>query len=257
MKGILYFLIQVLGQITGCAVWWKPLPSNFQGAGVYVTSSANIRVLCPGMKKAFGDFLQVAELFVKPGHVIWDIGSNLGIFSIAAATMASKQGQVYSLEADTKYTELQARTVRRLSLSAAPVDVLCASVADRLGILKLVIPNRGHSRSHLSIVPGNQAGEEKFRKYVPALTLDSLLNCWRPPSLLKVDVESAEVLVLNGAKKILKEIRPIIYIECSQYNQKVMTKMLRQESYVIAKLETDGSLTYLNHCILNTLALPE
>jgi len=63
-------------------VYPKQLPKSFGGASIYVSPRADRRVLYPGWKKRAGDLMIVADKNVNKGDVVWDIGGNLGIFSI-------------------------------------------------------------------------------------------------------------------------------------------------------------------------------
>lgn len=48
---------------------------------------------------------------------------------------------------------------------------------------------------------------------VECITLDDLLQRFRPPDLIKLDIEGAELSALKGGEKILNTIRPSIYCE--------------------------------------------
>ena len=145
-------LASIARGLTGHAVFRKKLPSTFGSARIHVTTSSDIRLLVPGLGSSSADLFLVARNYIHPGHCVWDIGSNLGIFSTCAAYRSGPQGSVYSLEADPKYAELHGRTVRGLSDRYAPCNVLCAAIAHEAGVLSLAIPKRGHSQNHLTLV---------------------------------------------------------------------------------------------------------
>jgi hypothetical protein len=61
---------------------------------------------------------------------------------------------------------------------------------------------------------GANIGQESDVVEVPVTTIDSYCESKNlKPSLIKIDVEGFEFSVLNGAKKILKEVRPRILVE--------------------------------------------
>ena len=45
------------------------------------------------------------------------------------------------------------------------------------------------------------------------VTLDDLLAVSPPPDLVKIDIEGAEVLALRGATRLVRDVRPLFYVE--------------------------------------------
>jgi FkbM family methyltransferase len=180
----------------------------------------------------------------------------LGILSFCAALRSGKSGKVYSLEADPKYADIQARSVSKFPDDAARVDVLCAAVADSIGLLELLIPKKGHARNHLTTVSGNSAGEAENFKPVVTVSLDWLYERWKRPDFIKIDVEGAEVLAIQGAEKLFTEARPIGYIECSKENRPVMTAFFKKLGYDLFSLGPNGEEIPVNDFVFNTIVKP-
>jgi FkbM family methyltransferase len=163
---------------------------------------------------------------------------------------------VYSLEADPFYVELQNSTIKSLPSGYAPVTPLCAAASDQLGVLDLSLPRRGHTRNHLTIVEGNDAGETESHKCVVSVTADFLLQYWPKPDFVKVDIEGSELLFLRGATKLLSEARPTLYIEVSELNSSAASKVLSSFDYGLFTLLPDGSEVREESCKFNSLARP-
>ncbi len=70
-------------------------------------------------------------------------------------------------------------------------------------------------------------GGVRYTQYVPTLTLDSLLHSFSPPQLIKIDVEGAEELVLQGATKVLTVCRPSVYLEVGSQQARSLLQFLR------------------------------
>ena len=249
-------LAQLARKLTGKFVFRKTLPREFGKARISVTSRSDIRLLTPGFHRSASDLMQVVSLYIKPGYCVWDIGANLGIFSFCASWKAGANGKVCSLEADSFYVELQHKTARSLPIGYAPVIPLCGAVSDRMGILELAIPRKGHSRSHLTIVEGNQADEAEAQKQVVSITANFLLQHWPKPDFVKVDVEGAEVLFLQGAKLLLETVRPLLYIEVNDSNQELATDVFSSLNYRMFALSSNGTEVRIDRCKFNTLAKP-
>ena len=146
-----------------------------------MTARSDVRLLAPGFSSTATDLLQVARAYVKAGDCVWDIGSNVGIFSFCAAWKAGPQGKVFALEADPYYAELLHRTAPCPTLSgqyAPVVPLLAPAAADRCcSIMELAIAKRGHSTNHLQTVSawterngGRQASHAGDRR-LPVCTL--------------------------------------------------------------------------------------
>ena len=249
-------IAEIARTLSGNFVFQKKLPSAFGNAKINVTSKSDIRLLAPGFAGSASDLLQVASIYIKEGFCVWDIGSNLGVFSFCASWKAGNAGKIYSLEADPFYVELQNKTVRSLPVGYAFVSPMCAAVSDRIGILDLMIPKRGHSRNHLAIVEGNNAGETATQKQVVTVAADFLLQHWPKPDFVKVDIEGAEILFLRGATQLLQNVRPQLYIEVAKSNSDSATEILKSFNYGIFTLLPDGSEQPTDRCSFNSIARP-
>ncbi|MFL2832025.1 MAG: FkbM family methyltransferase [Coraliomargaritaceae bacterium] len=250
-------IISLTRQVTGPFLFSKSLPADFNRQKVIVTSRSDIRLLAPGLQASAGDLFNVCRKYVKLNDVVWDIGSNLGILAFSAAVKTGKLGRVFSLEADPRYADIQSRTLKGFSEQAGQVSILCAAVADQSGILDLVIPRKGHSRNHLSMVSGNSAGESEMKKQVVTLTLDWLLEYWVAPNFIKIDIEGAELLAVLGGSRLFSEIRPVGYVECSAGNVEPMTRYFREKDYLLFKLDDTGNEQAIENFAFNTIVKPK
>ena len=66
---------------------------------------------------------------------------------------------------------------------------------------------------------------------MPTISLDDLLDRFGPPSLVKIDVEGAEVEVLRGATRLLKEVRPVFYLEIGSEEEAECKAILSEARY--------------------------
>ena len=97
------------------------------------------------------------------------------------------------------------------------IRIVPVAVSDSDSIAPFLIASRGRASNALEAVGGrSQAGGSREKQYVPTLRLDTLLHSMPEPDFVKIDVEGAELLVLNGASKITGQISPVFYIEVGQ-----------------------------------------
>lgn len=65
----------------------------------------------------------------------------------------------------------------------------------------------------------------------PTIALDDLLDAFDPPTFVKIDVEGAEVDVLQGASRLLCEVRPVLYYEATAKTAEACAAILRANGY--------------------------
>jgi FkbM family methyltransferase len=202
---------------------------------------------------------RMAEELVKPKSVVWDIGANVGLFSFSAAALAGPDGFVLAVEPDLWLAQLIARSSRRLDLHSfqcSKVKVLCASVSDSAGISQLDIAERARASNHLVDAAGStQAEASRQRQLTVSVTLDSLLEHFPAPSILKIDVETHEARVLRGAKMLLEEFQPSIWCEVSHQNSQEVGELLRAAKYDLYGAETQPHQR-IDRPWFQTLAIP-
>jgi FkbM family methyltransferase len=156
----------------------------------------------------------VREL-VRPNMTVWDIGANVGLFSFAAASLGA---QVVAIEPDTWLANLMHRSAL---LNKLPVTVLPAAVSDHQGVSRLYLSDQGKA--------SNSLVGDGIAQTVIAVTLDSLLEHFAAPQVLKIDVEGMEYAVLRGARRVL-QARPRIFCEVTDHHEAI-GKLLTEANY--------------------------
>jgi len=238
---------------------WRRLPEPFGSAKILVTPDAALSILKLGHGWVDLELLDVVDRFVKPGDVVWDIGSNLGVFGTASAVRCGKAGAVLCVEPDIYLAGLIRRTASKLNSDAAPMMVLPAAVAGEFGLSIFEIAMRGRASNALSKYKGRAPmGGVRERHPVSIVTLDSLLELSAPPAMIKIDVEGAEADVLRGATRLLHEIKPAIYIEVGSERVEEVTDQLRSASYLLFNASVPvNQQSPVGKCLWNTIALHE
>ncbi len=141
-----------------------------------------------------------AEL--KKGQVVYDVGANVGFYSLLAACCVGSSGRVFAFE---PVPENLVYLRRHVALNAlAQVMVHPFAVSDAAVSLRFT---RGENRStgHLTI-----DGDLEVR----GITLDDFVFSGGnpPPHIIKIDVEGAELAVLRGAQRVLETHRPLLFL---------------------------------------------
>jgi FkbM family methyltransferase len=235
----------------------RRLPSEFGRASIHVTPSAGLRYLFRPMDAVDPVLLGLVKEFVGPGATVWDVGANVGLFSFAAASLAGPEGRVVALEPDAWLVQLLRRSARRQSPGSAPVRVIPAAVASSVSVRTLCLATRSRAANYLAEFGTIQTGGSREEQSVIAVTLDWLLESCPPPSVLKIDVEGAELEVLGGARQLFERVRPIVLCEVIPDTADAVTAFFTSYDYRLFDGETAASLRApLPSAPWSTIAIP-
>jgi FkbM family methyltransferase len=168
----------------------------------------------PDDAMAFGlyelDTLRLIRRILVPGSHFVDGGANIGYFTLHAARFLGGQGRVDSFEPDPlNLTRLKAH----LAANHLSVNLHEAALGAAPGTLTLYHPggqsaeanNHGRASLYQSLAPGGQSFA------VPMVRLDEALD-GTAPTLIKLDIEGAEVQAVTGMQQLLVSQRPPMLI---------------------------------------------
>ena len=148
----------------------------------------------------------------RPGDVFYDIGANIGLYTIIAGRRVFPGGWVYAFEPHLANARTLLHNVRDNGLSDF-VRVLSVALNDREGYYDF------HYQSAVSASSQSQlhaARDDQDRPFTPifsevkhASSIDRLIqdDVVRPPDLVKIDVDGNEPLILRGMQGALSAAR--------------------------------------------------
>lgn len=157
----------------------------------------------------------LAEI-VREGDVVYDIGANVGFFSIISARLTGPSGRVIAFEPVRSNADLVRRNA---DLNAfGNITVVEQAVSDRSGTGELVLAEySGGAALSTTTAPPDPAGTIQ----VELTTVDDAVSDGRipPPAVVKIDVEGVELEVLRGMHATLERDRPVIVCEIDDGTQ--------------------------------------
>jgi FkbM family methyltransferase len=215
----------------------RRLPPPFEKVRIYASSEGGLRYLRPNLKGVDPPLLRLVSDVVRPGNNVWDVGANVGLFSFAAAAAAGPSGYVLAVEPDAMLVGLLRRTAAA-SRGHAEVDVMPVAIADDLAVGRFNIARRNRSTSHLDGFGTSQTGGLRSTQLVPTVTLNWLAANFPAPDLIKIDVEGAEMKVLNGGAHILRTASVVI-CEVAGHSAPAVAGLLSSYGYTLY----DGALS--------------
>ena len=141
---------------------------------------------------------------VRPGHVFYDLGANVGFYTILGAVLTGASGRVYSFEP----VESNLLFLRR-HLKLNRVDnctVLQVAVSSSDGYADFQVgpnPQVGH------LAPGGANALTVRTVAIDTLVAKGEIS---PPNVIKCDIEGGEYEALIGARQTLERFHPTIFL---------------------------------------------
>lgn len=173
-----------------------------------------------------------------PGKVFFDIGANVGYYSILASKMVGAAGKVVAFEpVISNLTFLH----RHVELNGAKnVRVLPFALSDKSAIASFSL-GQNSAMGHLT--NGSGGGKSDDSVYVPTVALDEIaakMNLL--PDVMKIDVEGAEMDVFRGAERVLREAKPTIFLSThSPELRAACLEFLRSRGYTVKSMLPEGA----------------
>jgi FkbM family methyltransferase len=160
------------------------------------------------------DQLELAVLWawIEPGDKAVDVGSNLGVYAVAAAHAGGPAGSVIAIEPSPVLAPIIRSAADLLKLHSVQVCESCAGGAAGETIFQVA---KGGSTGEQSLRV-DKARENEFEPIsVKIDTLDHFIPFGEgtlSPSFLKMDIEGAEVSALDGAGGLLGNPDPGLWL---------------------------------------------
>jgi FkbM family methyltransferase len=166
----------------------------------------------------FGNYeralVHFTQKFVVAGDTCIDIGSHKGYFTLQMAKIVGEMGTVHAFDPDPNAFQILTTNVQLNKLSNVRMNN--TALADKRGKCEFYLNNYlGHS----SRFPNKYASPNIARSIqVETLPLDDYINDLKLDrnqklSLIKIDAEGSEHLILEGMRTTVREFKPVLHME--------------------------------------------
>ncbi|CAN7636030.1 FkbM family methyltransferase [Rhizobium rhizogenes] len=149
-----------------------------------------------------------------------DVGGNVGYYSLSVASRPTFRGKILAFEPLPKLWDLFNRSIQENGF-ADRVSVRQQALADLPGEMRLNNAEDTSNAGATRLVADNQ--DAKFGRTVEVETLDRVVGDMRPDAM-KVDIEGAEGLFLEGAKRTFAAHKPTLLMEINRDMLAVLSK---------------------------------
>jgi len=223
--------------------------------------------------REYGEFseieLSLMSKFIMKDDVVFDIGSNIGAFTVPFAKKVGELGQVYAFEPQKVIYDLLQDNVNKNKLKNVKIfNVGMGKKKEELELNEIDYSKVGNfggvSFKYDSSSFTKNIKDKKYK--VKIISLNEFMEIEKC-NFLKIDVELMELDILMGGKNFLEKFRPILWIENHQFYPNEINKFLLENDY-----NAYWAYSYIfnesNHFIndnnyfgelatLNTLAIPK
>lgn len=200
------------------------------GLMITLPDIASIRMFQNDYEQWIWNYLKLNE-----GDVFLDVGAHVGRYTLALAKLVKNRGKVIAIEPHPKNYELLVKNIRKNRFT----NIIALNIAawNKRDEIELFIGNKSgvHSLKHdLQVWHGFSTKRSSVT--VLAKPLDEILmEIGLRPNWIKIDVEGAEIEVIKGLEKTLKNNHPKIMIESWAPNKEKLIKLLKNFGYNVIK----------------------
>ena len=201
------------GLLWGNQIGWKKTNAGF--SMLIDPSDPDDRAFCLGLYQR--PLVRLIEAVVRPGDLCIDVGAHKGFISLQLAKAVGREGRVISIEPDPRAMQILTSNCRRNR--AVNVELYSCLLGNAARVCEFSLSTR---LWWSSMFPNELAQTAVSRTIsIQTRTLDDLIgeagvadSCRL--SLVKMDVEGAEPLVLAGALRTLATFRPVVHFEVNE-----------------------------------------
>lgn len=142
---------------------------------------------------------------VRKGSVVYDLGANVGFYSLLASTLAGNKGQVFSFEPSPRNLHYLRKHIELNRISNCRIFDVAVSSNDGTAHFYLD-PNHAEGRL--------VSGDKNHTVPIKTVKLDTFVFSlgMAPPNLVKCDIEGGEYEALQGAEATLRQFAPVIFL---------------------------------------------
>jgi FkbM family methyltransferase len=176
------------------------IPKKIHYRGVDLVLNQTDPVLCGAIALGCYDWADVDtfEQILRPGMCVIDVGANIGIYTAVAALKVGQKGHVISIEPNPDIARFIGETIHANNFQNVRIFNVALSNVTGSGKLFIANENAGDSRIF-------ECEDKRQIITIRTTTLDDLIEkeAIPPIDVIKMDIQGAEAIALEGMEKTL------------------------------------------------------
>jgi|APSaa5957512535_1039671.scaffolds.fasta_scaffold15777_2 FkbM family methyltransferase len=184
---------------------------------------------------------------IHEGDIVVDVGANIGYYTLIFAQLVGKSGKVFAFEPEPKNFEILKKNIEINNYQNIIAEQKI--VSDKSGMMKLFIAEQGIVGHRIQ----QKTDSQKFIE-IESIILDDYLknlNLSGKINFIKIDVEGAEVKVLEGSKIIIEKSDQLKIF--TEFNREDIKKYNYDPEYLLSFLIKNKFNFFLPNYKTNTV----
>lgn len=196
---------------------WRIRTSTFFGEKITCPLPAGLDIYLLGLKSHDSE-LRLARFlirYLREDAVFFDVGAHLGFFSLLAARLVGSGGTVYGFEASSEMAGYYRDNIKHIS-HIRPNHLAVSNTNGFIRFFEFPVLYSEYN----SVNQSQYTSASWFRTMKPkeaevaCTTLDTFSQKEQMyPDMIKIDVEGAEQLVMEGSIQLLARCKPVVIME--------------------------------------------
>jgi len=251
MKNLIFFLgITVFNfYIELRKVYWKVRKKITKTISLRLTASDKITILTKGeisgilyayQPKVYFDkgfehkTIELMKKSVRESMVIFDIGANIGMYSILLSKLVGSSGKVYAFEPDDATFDILTQNLALSNCNNVIPFKIALSDSNSFAKMSKPTSESGDAFNYIQKIDES----DDLTNSVKTITLDHFLQEQgiAKVDFIKIDIEGAEFLCLTGARELLSSSHsPVLVCECyevflQRFNKRISDVLIYMDS---------------------------
>lgn len=182
--------------------------ANYRGSKIVIWTGENIGRKIFFLNDFEGEQIDIFAKLVDKKTIFYDIGANIGVYALVAGGVGAK---VFAFEPSPNVLPYLKKNIE---LNEYDISLVPEAIGDKRGEIPFYISTKENMGVGRIMAYGKRTDRSIPPVNVPMNTLDHFAESHPMPTLIKMDIEGAELFAIEGGKRLFqREDAPMLMIE--------------------------------------------